>query len=393
MARFFVSCQLGFEKELSQELREIWMEFFDLDGLPTRFGVPEFEILQGGLELDSPEHLGFQINLFSKLANRVLLRIAGFECRYYDQFEKNIDKIKISDWISHSDVSLKIKVETSKSRLNNQKNLTEAFVNSLKRQKFSNIAQAGTDEDDNSSVTVYVRAHQDRFTVSLDTSGEHLHRRGYASFRGEAPIRETLASYMVRRMYEHIQPSDELLLVDLFCGSGTLLFEAASRTMPNLSRKYSFIQFKNCPKIFQSGTWKKNYRWLQSVKGSTVFLGVDRDLKAIKASEANKIQFQNHFSSGTEFNFINEDSEKIDLNKFRKNSETKLWCLSNPPYGIRVSDDSALKVLHLQESQMHGLALVHPINWKFSFQKLKLIEQTDFNNQGIHLKYSVFKTS
>jgi putative N6-adenine-specific DNA methylase len=392
MSRFFVSCPLGFEKELEQELKEVWMEFFDLDGLPTRSAVPEFLTLQGGIELDCAEHLGCQINLFSKLANRVLLRVANFECRYFDQFEKNMDRIKFSDWISSHQSKIKIKVETSKSRLNNQKNLIEAFTNCLKRQKFSNFVETEIDESSNLIYTVYVRAHHDRFTISLDTSGDHLHRRGYAAFRVEAPIRETLASFMVRRLFQQMPTGDDVILVDLFCGSGTLLFEAAGQKFPNLDRNYIFDHLRNCPKIFQSESWKKNYRWLQAESKLKHYIGIDRDPNAIKAAHSNQIKFLNHFQVNAVFDFISADSESVDLSRYKKHNSTKFWCLCNPPYGIRISDDSALKVLHAQEYQLNGLALVHPVNWNFKFKKLKLIEQTDFNNQGIQLKFSIFKT-
>ena len=84
MGLFFVSCSLDFELELVTEIKSFWFEMMDLDGLPTREPWPEFEVIQGGVEIECADHLGFQINLFSKIANRVLLRIVKFEARYYE---------------------------------------------------------------------------------------------------------------------------------------------------------------------------------------------------------------------------------------------------------------------------------------------------------------------
>ncbi|MGZ3692379.1 MAG: RNA methyltransferase, partial [Pseudobdellovibrio sp.] len=208
MARFFVSCPLGFETSLATEIKNFWFEMIDLDGLPTRAEFPELEILQGGVEFETDDHLGFQINFFSKLANRVLLRIAKFESRYYDQFEKELSKIDLEkyldfDYLNHQ---LQVKIESHKSRLNNEKNLNEAFSHVLDKKKIK--------ISDKARQTLFIRIEKDRVTVSLDTSGEHLHRRGYASHRGEAPLRETLAAYLVT----HLNLSSRLRLIDPFAG-------------------------------------------------------------------------------------------------------------------------------------------------------------------------------
>ena len=190
MSLFFVSCPLKYENELVSELKSFWFEMIDLDGLPTRAEFPEIEMFSGGVQMNIADHLGFQINFFSKIANRVLLRINKFEARYYDQFEKGFSKVEFEKYLSENE--FKIKIESHKSRLNNDKNIIEAAQNVLNKKKFTIKDQAVN--------TVYLRIEKDVVMVSLDTSGEHLHKRGYAGFRGEAPMRETLAAYIVRKL-------------------------------------------------------------------------------------------------------------------------------------------------------------------------------------------------
>lgn len=382
MSLFFISCPLSYENELAEEIKNFWFEMIDLDGLPTRAEFPELEILRGGIQIETSDHLGFQINFFSKIANRVLLRIAKFESRYFDQFEKNLAKVDFNKYLSTSDV--KLKVESHKSRLNNDKNIIEATTNVLTKKNYKVEAE--------SSHLIFLRFEKDMVTVSLDTSGEHLHRRGYAVYRGEAPLRETLAAYLVRKLSKYVEIDEKLTLIDPFAGSGTLLFEACSARLPNLERAYAWLNLKNAPKLFKSETWKKNYRWIE--KPNLVnCLAFDIDSKAIENSEKNKIEFltvfkQNYSTKTLNLHFEVQDSRNLNL-KFEHLTKS-IWIVTNPPYGIRLADENAKQVLEKLEPGIDGIIVIHPIAWKFNFKKMKLSESEDFNNQGLNLRLSVF---
>ena len=379
MALFFVSCPPDFEEELAKELKYFWFEMIDLDGLPTRAAFPELEMIRGGIQLDVPEHLGYQLNFFSKIASRVLLRIARFESRYYDQFEKGFAKVEFEKYFEGQ--QLQLRCESHKSRLNNDKNIIEAATNALKKKKFVPVAE--------SSNSVYIRIEKDRVTISLDTSGEHLHRRGYAVFRGEAPLRETLAAFLIRQLQKRVPLDDQLTVVDPFAGSGTLLFEAASFRRPNLERSFSWLQFKNAPKLFKSESWKKNYRWFQN-ENLPRLLAFDSDEKAIANLEHNRLEYQKIFAhSELLLTATVQDSAelKLDRNQLTK----KVWAVTNPPYGIRMADENAREILERLDGQLDGLIVIHPVAWKFRFKLLKQVLCDDFSNQGLNLKLSVFQ--
>jgi putative N6-adenine-specific DNA methylase len=383
VAYFFVSVPPGYEKALHEEMKSFWFEMIDPDGLPTRSLLPEPLFTTGGLQLETEEHLGFQINLFSKLASRVLLRISSFEARYFDQFEKGLGKIDLGhilDWDFLKN-RIHVKVESHKSRLNNEKNLLEAVQNVFKKKNIT--------VSDEAAQSLFIRIEKDKVTLSLDTSGEHLHRRGYSTFRGEAPLRETLAAYLISKLREQTGARVKLTVVDPFAGSGTILFEALSQGMPLLERDFSWVHFKSVPKIFKSPTWKKNYRWFPdspAVEG----LAFDKDEKSVSNVQKNLEDFKRIFHIETlQLTSQQADSAALDLSRYKKAGQP-LWIVTNPPYGMRLADEGAKNILENFDSAVDGLILIHPEKWNFNFKKLKLAQSEPFNNQGLKLKLSVF---
>lgn len=383
MSQFFVSCQIGFENELLEELQTFWFEMMDLDGQPTRSTLQEFEIVPGGIEIETEDHLGLQINFFSKLANRVLIRIGKFEARYFDQLEKEFKKIDLEKWLDPQDLQLKI--ETHKSRINNQKSIEESLSQVLKAKKFNVVDEADQ--------ILFIRNDKDRVTLSLNTSGEHLHRRGYATFRGEAPLRETFSAYLFRLLAKSTSSLNNLAIVDPFVGSGTLLFEAQSHKLPLLKRKYSWLQFKNRPKLFRSDSWFHNYKWLQESFEVSCF-GFDFDSKAISNLKKNEAIFNETYPKAkSHIHAVQADSLTVDLSSLKAIcSSKKMWLVTNPPYGHRLEEGSAVSIIERfeRELDLSGLIVLHPESWSFKFQKIKLVSKNDFNNQGLRLKLSVY---
>lgn len=379
MSRFFVSCPIGFENSLADEIKKFWFEMIDLDGLPTRASFPELEIIKGGIEFEAEDHLGFQINLFSKLAGRILLRLTSFESRYFDHFEKQLSKLPLMSYVDAGS-KISLQAESHKSRLNNEKSILEAATNVFKKMGFVVV--------DDGDFSILFRIERDKVTVSIDTSGEHLHRRGYAVYRGEAPLRETLAAYLVKRMSDHVPIDKSLTVIDPFVGSGTLLFETLSMNIPNLNRRYSWLQFKKTPKLFKSDSWMKNYRWLQA-GGQPCCLGFDIDDKSIANLNQNKSEYFKVFGVNPDsLQAEVKDSREVILD--RKELSGKIWLICNPPYGIRLADENAREIIESFDSQVDGIVVIHPLGWKLNMSHLKLVSSDDFKNQGLSLKLSVY---
>lgn len=384
-ARFFISCQPHLEKDLLNELESFWHQLIDLDGLPTR-SRPEvvYEDI-GGIEIECETHLGFQINLFSKLANRVLWRIHHFEARYFDQFEKELKKTDLKKYFGEQKFNLNI--ESAKSRLFHESNLEESAHKILKN---------SVQKQDESLLSLYVRIFKDHVTLSLDTSGKLLHKRGYRIVQGEAPMRETLAAKMYNFLLKNAlngevsySPQDaKTTLLDPFCGSGTLLFEAASFFQPNLVSKFDFERFNNLPGLLKSETWKKNFKIANPAKNK--FMGIELDPKTFQKLETNYQAFKEHFPGvENEFNFIQGNSQSVDISSL---NDSSVIVLANPPYGERLKNNDAEAVLTSLERipNLKAVIVVHPAQWNLKFSQLKIKQSEPFNNQGLDLKLTLF---
>ncbi len=381
MKDFFVSCPIHFEKELIIELQNFWYLLMDLDGLPTREALPEFEIDLGGISFKCSLHLGLQINFFSKIANRVLLRHTSFKARYFDQFEKEFSKIDFAKIFDFSeDRKMAIEIESSKSRLFHEKNLLEAVTKILTTKKIS--------LEKESEFTIYLRLFNDIVMVSIDTSGQHLHFRGYRKNQGAAPIRENLAALTLQ--IAGLTDSEAKTILDPFCGAGTILFESALSGYPQLQRSFPFFKFLLTPALFKSPVWFKNYKWLMPIPHQLV--GIEKDLETYNKALLNKDIFNQLFFE-KEILFIHDDSLKIDLNKLNFSLDENLWIVTNPPYGERLSSAEVPQILKRFEglSMLQGMIILHPTDWKFQFTKLKLSHSIPFTNQGLKLSLSVYK--
>lgn len=383
--QFFVSCPLGFETDLVEEIESFWFKMMDLDGLPTRSSTPEFLLQSGGIDFEAEVHLGYQINFFSRIALRVLQRVAFFDARFFDQFEKNFAKVDLKKFFSLSEISLN--VESTKSRLFHEKNLIESLTRVLSLQKFSVV--------ENSNQALYVRIHKDRAVISLDTTGEHLHFRGYRKEQGEAPLRENLAHLVLRKAGLWKQRSEAYTVVfDPYCGAGTFLFEAALGQFPHFHRDYSFIHFKNVPALFKSEVWTKNYRWIKpSVDEKMNFIGFDYNQQTIEKAIRNKQEFKSLFYDFS-VQFKAQDSESFstsDYNELFKGEQVFVVC--NPPYGHRSEANQVIPLLQRLEEIpfVRGVAVLHPEDWKMNFKRLKLVNQTPLSNQGLKTLISVYK--
>lgn len=385
MPRFFISCQPQLEKDLLNEIESFWHLLIDLDGLPTR-SRPEvvFEDL-GGIEIECESHLGFQINLFSKLANRVLWRIHHFEARYFDQFEKELKKFDLKKYIGEQKFNLHI--ESSKSRLFHETNLEETAHKILK----NSVTQT-----DDSLLSLYIRIFKDNVVLSLDTSGKHLHKRGYRKEQGEAPIRETLAAKMYNFLLKnsdaggvnHSAQDSKTTILDPFCGAGTLLFEAASFFQPNLVTQFDFEKFVQLPGLLKSDSWKKNFKVTNPSKNK--FYGIELDPKTFAKLQNNHNSFKEFFpGTHNEFNFVQGNSKNHDLSVLENQ---KIFVLTNPPYGERLKNTDAEDVLMSLERMpnLEAVVVVHPASWKLQFSQLKFKQSESFNNQGLDLKLSLF---
>lgn len=324
---FFISTGIGMEEGLAQELQEVWPWLLDLDGRPHGQPLGELRMEHGGVEVDVPLHLGLQFNFVLKTAHRVLLRLSSFKVRDFPKLFQRAQKIDWAQWIPHRQVGLE--VAASGSRLNNEKRISETLMDAWK------LKDLGKTE---ALDKIYVRMFDDQVTVSLDTTGEHLHFRGTAKKIGEAPLRETLAAFCLQRLLVNKTYSDlsEICLIDPMMGSGTFLQEAALLREP-LKRSFAFQKWKGIPKALTLADFQRPWR-----------LGVGPWQKLVGFDllpDMVPLATENLQAAGVPMNEVEvHQGDLFDKAKSVLKGQ-KNWCVLNPPYGERIETTHTPEVI------------------------------------------------
>ncbi|MCX7978219.1 MAG: hypothetical protein N2578_04380 [Bdellovibrionaceae bacterium] len=317
MDRFFVSCPLGSERATAREIEEVWPWLLGREASRNLTATPKFHFYEGGVEFAAEMFLGLQLNFFLKTAGRILLRLAQFRVRDFGQLAERMARVPLETWLSGPPD--RIEIASTASRVFHKGRIEETVRQAISKRRFKNPT---------SSHRLYLRLSHNQLTVSLDTSGEHLHRRGVRTYIGEAPLRETLAALCLRALIRDRAPAElgGIRLVDPFCGSGTFLLESATLWQPNFQRKYAFQSWLRCPRLFRIPGFEKNYRLFQSPSFQSL-LGFDIDPHAIEAAQKNCAAL-----SHPRAEFFTQDI----LTAQRQSSLLETWVITNPPYGDRV---------------------------------------------------------
>lgn len=355
LSSFYISCTLGFEEGLAEEIKECWPWLIEINGQANQSPLPEMIFERGGILIKTSFALGVQLNFFLKTAHRILWRLSEFKVRDFPKLFAKVQKIPWEKYLSNPQVEWV--VAASKSRLNNEKRIEETCKEAFAKivGKIQGSSKATQD--------IYVRMNDDLCTISLDTSGENLHKRGWGAMKGEAPLRETLAAYLLRQVMSGVNPGKlhEVTIVDPMCGSGTLLLEAASLSLPVFGRAFSFLEWKNTPKIFKTPLLKKNYKLLAMRTPFKAYVGFDLNEKVLAAAKEN-LQALKEKTDIPEFE-ISFEKENLFAGEPKKLGP--VWCISNPPYGER---------LHVQGQESFSYQdLIHQMAQKFNSEKVGIL--------------------
>lgn len=394
MAQFFITTQIAAEADLQSEIESVWFLLLDLDGLPTRSSLPDMNLIPGGIEMDVPIHLALQLNFFLRLANRVLYRLEGFKARYYDQFEKSLTSLKLKAVLDEKE-KIRLSISHHKSRLNHEKNLIESASRALKKQGYvvdSSVLDASVNAE---SQTLFIRIDSDFVTVSLDSSGVHLHRRGYRTEQGEAPIRETLAALMwakIRKYYHEQEIQEPRQVVDPFCGSGTVLTEGFLNSKLNSKRSYAFQTWKTIPAIMKSSTFFQNYFWMKTTEASSktirsekVVLGIDLDANTLEKAVRNAKRCEEMFQTPVAIEYTASNCATASL----KIANSPTLIITNPPYGERLSSvdtvNDLVQFLKNNRVDQTDLFLLLPLGKTPKIPGFNSTVSFQFNNQGLKL--------
>jgi putative N6-adenine-specific DNA methylase len=252
----FMACLPGFEPLLLAEAQAL--------------GFRGAKALAGGVEFSGGMAEIARANRDSRIASRVLLRIGEFRALHLAQLDKRTRKLPWADWL-RADVPVRVEASCTRSRIYHQKAAAQRIERAIADTVGAPIGAAD-------GLRVMLRIDDDLATISLDTSGDGLHKRGFKQFTGKAPLRETMAAAFLRQMgYDGSQA-----VLDPMCGSGTFVLEAAeiaAGLAPGRARSFAFEQFaaaRDLPsKPAPNRTTERRY------------FGFDRDQGAIQGAGAN----------------------------------------------------------------------------------------------------------
>jgi putative N6-adenine-specific DNA methylase len=278
----------------------------------------------GGVELQGGWPEVWRANLELRGASRVLVRIASFRALHLAQLDKRSRRV---DWaaVLRPDVPVKVEASCRSSRIYHAGAAAERVARAI-------TEGLGTPVTPEAALRVLVRIEDDLCTISLDSSGEPLHRRGHKQALNPAPMRETLAALFLRACgYDGQEP-----VLDPMCGAGTFVIEAAEIAAgppPGRSRAFAFEQFAS----FDAAAWARLKARAPGPAPAPVFFGADRDAGAIAMSRANAERAG--VVAITRF-------ERAPISALSRPDSPPGLVIVNPPYGGRIGNRKLLFALY-----------------------------------------------
>ena len=310
----FLAAAPGLEPALAEEARDLGFA----DPRPAQGGV----LTRG----DWPEV--WRANLLLRGAGRVLVRVGGFHAVHLAQLDKRAHRLPW-DRLLRPGVPVRVDAACRKSRIYHAGAAAQRIARAI-------ADVAGAPDAPDAAIRVLARIEEDFCSISLDASGEPLHKRGFKQEVGKAPLRETLAALFLREAgYRGSEP-----VLDPMCGSGTLVLEAAEMALglaPGRARAFAFENFAS----FDPAAWARMRTAVAPRPTDLRFFGMDRDAGAVAAAQANAARA----GVGHVAAFLRQP-----ISDFAPPEDVRAGppglVIVNPPYGERIGEAGDLRALY-----------------------------------------------
>lgn len=330
LQRFIATAPKHMERLLAEEL--------------VQLGAGEVSELLGGVAFHATLETAYRACLWSRVANRVLLPLAQFSAPTADALYTGVQSIPWDEHFSTTD-SFAVDCNTTRSKVSHSHFAALKVKDAIADQFRSRQGIRPSVALERPAIRVNLYLSHDQATVSLDLSGESLHRRGYRSLGVSAPLKENLAAAILLRAGWPELASRGVPLLDPMCGSGTLLIEGAMMAAdiaPGLLRDYwGFLGWRqHDPGVWQCLLLDAAERKERGLAALPPIRGCDRDPQAARTGRENLAQ------AGL--------TGRIDIrNSDMARARPQEWSLpgllvTNPPYGERLGRESDLTVLYSQ---------------------------------------------
>ena len=319
MYKLTAPCHFGLEKTLSFEMK--------------RAGGDNINVKDGRVDLTGDERVIAKANITSSVAERIGIVLAEFGAKTFDDVFETCRRIPIEQFAASSDKLHIVKGHSLNSKLTSipalQRTIKKALVMRMQEKyKIGQLPETGA------VLPIHFLIMKDRMTVTLDTSGTGLHKRGYRAMSNAAPIKETLAAGIVD--LARVRPEDTV--IDPFCGSGTILIEAALKAAniaPCLNRRFAAMDW---------GCIDKKV-WTDAADEARAAIRTDCGFQALgsdKDAEAVQLTMENAKIAGVSDHI---KVQKRDIKDFHY-PQQGAKVITNPPYAERMGELSEARDIY-----------------------------------------------
>ena len=313
-------CHFGMEAVLKKEIIEL--------------GYDVSEVADGRITFLGDEEALCRANVFLRTAERVLIKIGRFTAETYEELFQGTKALPWEEYIPRDGRFWITKAASVKSKLFSPSDIQRIMKKAMVERMKEHYGLERFPED-GESFPVRVFLLKDEVTVGLDTTGESLHKRGYRKLTAKAPIAENLAAAMILLTPWH----RDRILVDPFCGSGTIPIEAAmmaANMAPGMKRSFTA---QSWPHVVGRSVWQDTLEEAREL----VDLSVETDIQGYDMDDAMvSIARENAKLAGVEKLIHFQRREVAQLSHPKKYG----FIITTPPYGERLEEKEALPALY-----------------------------------------------
>ena len=315
-----VPCHFGTEALLKREITDI--------------GYDVTEVTDGRVTFLGDEEAVARANIFLRTAERVLIKVGSFQATEYEELFQGTKAIPWEEFIPSDGKCWVTKAASVKSKLFSPSDIQRVMKKAI-ADRLLDVYHVNWLPETGESFPLRVFLLKDQVTIGLDTTGESLHKRGYRKLTAKAPIAENLAAALIM-----LTPwRGDRILVDPFCGSGTIPIEAAmmaANVAPGMNREFTA---QNWDHVVQKRNW---YDALDEAN-EMVDLSVETDIQGYDLdNEMVTIARENAKLAGVDKLIHFQRRDVKDLSHPKKYG----FIITNPPYGERLQEKNEMPALY-----------------------------------------------
>ncbi len=311
---------------------------FGLEAVVARevkqLGYDDVRVENGRVVFSGDEKAICRANIWLRSADRVLVKMGEFKATTFEQLFEETKALNWHDWLPE-DANFPVEGKSINSTLFSVPDC-QAIVKKAVVEKMKQKYQRSWFDEQGPRYTIEVGLLKDIATLTIDTSGAGLHKRGYRQLVGQAPLKETLAAALISLS----RWREDRALIDPFCGSGTIPIEAALTALniaPGLKREFTASKWPNIP----ASLWQEAREEAKSLirqDFSLKIIGTDIDAEALSLARHHARQ------AGVEQHI---HFQQLPVKEIRS-SHKYGWVLCNPPYGERLGEAREVAALYTE---------------------------------------------